>query len=632
MKNVFSISTLLLSFTLSTVSFGQCPTLVWSDEFDGSSLDLTKWEPQIGDGCAEGICGWGNNELQYYKAENAIVSNGTLKIVAKKERVRNKAYTSARLRTKNLANFTFGRFEARIKLVNGQGFWPAFWMLSANEPYGGWPESGEIDIMEGLGQHVNEVFGTIHYGDPYPANQFQGTDFKLYDNTFDQEFHVFAVEWEQNVIRWYVDDVLYQTKTSSDVSPYNWPFDANNQMYLLLNLAVGGNLPGSPDGSTSFPSQMEIDYVRVYDGGFNPSISGDRLVPYQASGEIYSINNAPQGSSYAWSLPVGASITSGTGSSSITVDWGDTGGDVICNVSTNCTTKQYKINVKVEPDFTYDFSFENFDQAANININEVTGSLTEVNNPDPSGINTSVLNAQYIRNNQEQFDIISYSTTAIDNASLYSEGMNKFYMDILTEAPIGTEIIIQLENSSVASPSNYPAGRHSRYIGKVTQNGSWERIAFDFLDQPDASTDPSTVDQIIVLFAPNTLTGDTYYWDNFDGYKADNGSMGIGSSDGRVGNSSRTLEESPIDNKDFSIAVFPNPANDYLKLNIDSEYEGIINLEIINFNGQVVKALTLKTSAGYSQYEISLDKLPAGIYYIKETSMNQNFSQKLIKN
>ncbi|MGK7390104.1 MAG: family 16 glycosylhydrolase [Candidatus Cyclobacteriaceae bacterium M2_1C_046] len=517
------ITSIVLLMLINYAAQAQCPTLVWSDEFDGTELDLTKWEPQIGDGCAEGICGWGNNELQYYKAENAVVSNGTLKIIAKKERVQSKAYTSARIRTKGLADFTFGRFEARIKLLHGQGLWPAFWMLSTNEPYGGWPQSGEIDIMELLGQNPEEILGTIHYGDPYPDNQHQGTDFKLYNSSFDQDFHVFAIEWEPGVIRWYVDDILYQTKTSDDVLPYNWPFDAGNQMHFLLNVAVGGNLPGSPDATTPFPSQMEVDYVRVYDSGFNPSISGDRLVPYQSAGEVYTINNAASNSTFSWTVPAGATIASGAGTSSINVNWGDTGGDVICDVTTDCITKQYKIGVTVEPNYLYEFSFENFDEAANVTLNATTGTFTEINNPDPSGVNTSAISAEYIRNSQEQYDVISYATSAISDADLYSNRNKKFYMDILTQAPVGTEVIIQLENSTAASATNYPTGRHSRYVGTITQNGTWERVAFDFLDQPDGSTSPTGVDQIIILFNSNSLTGDTYHWDNFNSYKADDG-------------------------------------------------------------------------------------------------------------
>ncbi|MDX1628578.1 MAG: family 16 glycosylhydrolase, partial [Fulvivirga sp.] len=525
MKSFYKPLLLLVLFLTSYQVQAQCPTLVWSDEFDGTELDLTKWEPQIGDGCSEGICGWGNNELQYYQAENAVVSNGTLKIIAKKERVKNKAYTSARIRTKGLADFTFGRFEASIKLLEGQGLWPAFWMLSTNEPYGGWPQSGEIDIMELIGQHPETIHGTIHYGDPYPDNQFQGTGFDLYDGSkFADTFHEFAIEWEPGVIRWYVDDILYQTLTSEDVAPYNWPFDAGNQMHFLLNVAVGGNWPGNPDETTPFPSQMEVDYVRVYDMNFHPSISGDRLVPYQSSGEAYTINNAPGGSSFNWTVPAGATITSGDGTSSITVDWGDTGGDVICDVTTNCISKQYKIGVTVEPNFVKDFSFENFDEPANVTLNSATGTLTEVSNPDASGVNTSAISAEYIRNSQEQYDVIAYSTAAISDASLYETRQKKFFMDVLTQAPVGTEIIVQLESSADATSTNYPTGRHSRYVGKITRNGVWERITFDYLDSPDGGTPDTSVDQIIILFASNSLTGDTYYWDNFDSYKADDGS------------------------------------------------------------------------------------------------------------
>ncbi len=511
-----------LIYLSSNLIQAQCPTLVWSDEFDGTELDLTKWEPQIGDGCAEGICGWGNNELQYYQAENAVVSNGTLKIIAKKERVKNKAYTSARIRTKGLADFTFGRFEARIKLLTGQGLWPAFWMLSTNEPYGGWPQSGEIDIMEMLGQEPEKAFGTIHYGDPYPNNQFQGTDFVLYNQTYDQDFHEFAVEWEPGVIRWYVDDNLYQTLTSNDVAPYNWPFDAGNQMHFLLNVAVGGNLPGSPDNSTPFPSQMEVDYVRVYDT-FGPSISGDRLVSYQEAGVQYQINNAPGNANFSWSVPAGATITSGSNTSAITVDFGSTSGEVSCSVSTSCGTELFVADVTVEPNYLYAFSYENFDANGNVTLTQATGTLTEVSNPNPGGVNTSALSASYARNDQEQYDVIAYTTSSIGDADAYKHRDKKFYMDVLTQAPVGTEIIIQLENSGVATATNYPSGRHSRYVGTITQNGSWERIAFDYLDAPDGSTSPTSVDQIIILFASNSFTGDTYYWDNFDSYNADTG-------------------------------------------------------------------------------------------------------------
>ncbi len=245
---------------LATTSFAQDYQLVWSDEFDGSSLDLTKWEPQIGTGCPS-LCSWGNNELQYYRAENATVAGGFLTIEAKEQAFGGRSYTSARLRTQDLADFTYGRFEMRAKLPIGQGLWPAFWMLSTNSPYGGWPVAGEIDIMEYLGNAPADVFGTIHYGNPNQIFASSGTS--LASGTFNDDFHTFGIEWDPFEIRWYLDGVLYACNSFwvSSGGPYPAPFD--QPFHMLLNLAVGGNLPGPPDGTTVFPQELVVDWVRV---------------------------------------------------------------------------------------------------------------------------------------------------------------------------------------------------------------------------------------------------------------------------------------------------------------------------------------------------------------------------------
>ena len=162
MRRILSFLILGLGLALPSV-VAQCPQIIWQDEFDGSELDLSKWNVQLGDGCDIQLCGWGNNESQYYQAENTAVGNGTLKIVAKREQVGNKSYTSGRINTKGKADFTFGRFEARMKLPIGQGLWPAFWMLSTDEPYGSWPQSGELDIMELIGSEPSTTHGTIHF-------------------------------------------------------------------------------------------------------------------------------------------------------------------------------------------------------------------------------------------------------------------------------------------------------------------------------------------------------------------------------------------------------------------------------------------------------------------------------------
>ncbi len=237
--------------------------LVWEDNFDGTTLDSTKWTPMIGNGCPN-LCGWGNNELQYYRAENATVGGGLLTITARQQFFGGNQYTSARLRSLNKADFTYGRFEMSAKLPAGQGFWPAFWLLPSDSVYGTWAASGEIDVMEAVGQNESRVLGTIHYGGTYPNNTFSGGNYTLPNGNLTDSFHTYAMEWEPNVMRWYIDGVLYSTKTTWWSSGGSYPAPFNERFHMLLNLAVGGDLPGSPNQSTPFPSTYEIDYVRVY--------------------------------------------------------------------------------------------------------------------------------------------------------------------------------------------------------------------------------------------------------------------------------------------------------------------------------------------------------------------------------
>ena len=269
---------LILSVIFTPLTSAQDWQLVWSDEFDGTAVDSTKWSFQIGDGCPE-LCGWGNNELQYYRAENASVSDGVLTITAQEEAFMGKEYTSARMRTIGKGDFTYGRIEARAKMPEGQGMWPAFWMLPTEQLYGGWAASGEIDVVEVLGHEPEKAIGTIHYGGPAPANVFTGADYILEGATFADDFHVFAVEWHPGIIRWYVDDILYATQTDWFSTAGEFPAPFNQDFHLLLNLAVGGNFPGNPDETTVLPQTYEIDYVRVFETDNTPptiSISNPR--------------------------------------------------------------------------------------------------------------------------------------------------------------------------------------------------------------------------------------------------------------------------------------------------------------------------------------------------------------------
>lgn len=273
---------LLAGLIMSGPVFAQCVfisncTLVWSDEFDGTSVDTNKWEFMIGDGSAYGIPGWGNNELQYYRSQNATVANGELTITARQQWFGGKPYTSARLRTIYKGDWTYGRFEMRAKLPVGQGMWPAFWMLPTNSPYGGWAAGGEIDIMETIGSAPDTVHGTIHYGGQWPENTSSGSSTNLAPGTA-ANWHTYAIEWDNGIIRWFVDGQLYSTRTSwySTNGPFPAPFDVN--FHLLLNLAVGGDWPGAPNGSTVFPQEYVIDYVRVYQEDTGPTGPASNIV------------------------------------------------------------------------------------------------------------------------------------------------------------------------------------------------------------------------------------------------------------------------------------------------------------------------------------------------------------------
>ncbi len=249
-------------------------SLVWSDEFNepvGTPPNPANWSYEIGDGAANGIPGWGNSELQYYSdsTENAAMDgSGNLLISAKEADGSLQCYygpcdySSARLISWRKAEFAYGRIEARIKLPQGAGLWPAFWSLGTDIDEVGWPQTGEIDIMEFVGRLPNEIFGTIH-GPGYSGGQSFGNTYNFAKPAF-EDFHTFAIEWEPDSINWYVDGILYHSATPGDVAPNEWVF--NDPVFLLLNVAVGGNFGGPVAADTVFPQELVIDYVRVYQG------------------------------------------------------------------------------------------------------------------------------------------------------------------------------------------------------------------------------------------------------------------------------------------------------------------------------------------------------------------------------
>ncbi len=243
-------------------------TLAWGDEFstpDGSSPNPAKWTYDLGGK------GWGNHELESYtsRTENAHVEKGNLVITARKESYTGadgvtRDYTSARLKTQGHFAQAYGRFEARIKIPEGRGMWPAFWMLGEDIPSVGWPKCGEIDIMENVGKEPGTIHGSLHG----PSNTGRTSDLtsifsRPVGQNFADDFHLYAVEWEPGFVRFYVDSNLYATFNSSQwPAGGTWVFD--HPFFIIINLAVGGDWPGNPDASTKFPQSMLVDYVRVY--------------------------------------------------------------------------------------------------------------------------------------------------------------------------------------------------------------------------------------------------------------------------------------------------------------------------------------------------------------------------------
>ncbi len=242
-----------ISFINDTTHEGY--NLIWSDEFNGNIINTSNWTFETGAG------GWGNNEWQYYRQENAWLENGSLTIEARKEDYSGSSYTSARMITKDKESFKYGRIDIRAILPEGQGIWPALWMLGDNISSAGWPKCGEIDIMEMVGgsNGDNTTHGTLHWDNNGDYN-YEGGSNSLASGIFADKYHVFSIIWDETSINWLVDDKQFYVH---DITPDHMS-EFHQKFFLIFNVAVGGNWPGYPDETTIFPQQMKVDYVRVF--------------------------------------------------------------------------------------------------------------------------------------------------------------------------------------------------------------------------------------------------------------------------------------------------------------------------------------------------------------------------------
>jgi beta-glucanase (GH16 family) len=323
--------------------------LVWADEFNGPSIDTSVWQFESG---------LSNDNLQYYtdRTDNANITEGVLQITALKESYQGFEYTSAHMRTEKEQQWRYGRMEARIRLPGSPGFVPAFWMLPADQYYGWWPFSGEIDIMEHPSNEVTKIYGTVHtekynlFSGPLPP---QGGVTDIPDA--ESAFHLYAVEWTPEKIDFFVDDQKYYSFENDGGGTNSWPFD--QPFYIILNLAVGGGWVGTPNENTLFPAVMEVDFVRVYQDPGEVEIQGADFVTYNTRNVSYHLGEI-EGTEILWSVPGGARIISGQGTPQITADWGIFGGEVIAEIVTGEGTFIKSRPVKVSPGYLRNPGFE----------------------------------------------------------------------------------------------------------------------------------------------------------------------------------------------------------------------------------------------------------------------------------
>ena len=414
------------------------------------------------------------------------------------------------------------RLEARIKVPkDSQGLWPAFWMMPSTVETNVWPLGGEIDIMEFIGREPNNTYGVMHYGKKWNDKSQKGGPLAQPTHVGD-DFHVFALEKTSNAMNWFVDGHKFLFFTKEDVEPnFEWPFE--NVFHFILNLAVGGNWPEYPDDTTQFPATLEVDYVRVYDLKTSavrplPRMEGATLVRMNEQNVRYCIR---RGSLQPvtdfepliqWDLPPGATYTEGQNDPTcIRVDYGTLdlnteGGHVQATVTYTCgLTETYKVPVEVQDYYGTETMLVGPGENDAATYELSTGAYSTIQAAD-EGPATVV----YQRKLEEVYDHIWFNTgDTINKPNLFLESAKKFYMDAISEtaAPC-TRVYIQLEDSRVATPDNYPAGRHSRYIAFLRRDVDWQRLEFDFFDLPDRTT--TRVDRMVILVDSFMQRSDTY--------------------------------------------------------------------------------------------------------------------------
>jgi beta-glucanase (GH16 family) len=596
--------TLILLIIVQSFSASGQDFLRWADEFNGTILDSTNWEYQIGDGCPD-LCGWGNNELQSYQKKNVTVSNGILTILAKKESFQNSSYTSARIRSLNKFDFASGRIDVRARLPRGKGYWPAVWFLPSENYYGTWPLSGEIDLMEGKGQEIKNTYGTIHYGAYPPNNKYTGATYTLPTGDFVSTFHTFTLLWKLDTIEWLVDGISYSKKTKKDLPDFWWPYNRN--FHFIANLAVGGNFLGYPDASTPDTASLQIDYIRVYQNLEDIFITGPDAILRNDVQKLFYTQKL-DGATYEWIAPAGSQIVSGQGTSSIRLNWGLKSDTVKVKISFQNKTKTISKFVLALPD-TCEGVIDNQEEIRSMYWVGSNGNYrSSLANPSKDSINSSNLCSRYYRSSTVIYDALIINTDLIKNAKAFEDGNLILKMKLYTIAPIGTEVNLNFENRALAALP-YPSGRRCVLQAKTTKTRVWEELTFKLILKPDPNTPEAAINQLVLLFAPNTNSSDVFYFDDF------------------------SIKETPCKqettgmlnqyNEASDISVFPNPFTN--EVNISAQFIPT-DIELTDLVGKsVIRAATI------DEFNKYVATLCSGAYYLRLTNDTHNYYFKLVK-
>ena len=579
--------------------------LRWSDEFNGTQLDTNFWEYQIGDGCPN-LCGWGNDERQSYQKGNIAVANGMLNINAKKENIGNSAYSSGRIRSMNKFDFASGRIDVRARLPIGQAYWAAVWFLPTENYYGSWPLSGEIDLIEGKGQEPKNTYGTIHYGAHSPNNKYTGTSYTLPSGNFTTEFHNFSLIWKNDTIQWLVDNVVYSTKTKKDLPDFWWPYSRN--FHFIVNLAVGGYFLGYPNASTPDTASLQVDYIRVYQNLNDIFISGPEAV-LRADLQKDFYTQKLNGATYNWTVPANAKIVSGQGTPNVKVNWGLKSDSIKVTINYQSTTKTISRFVKALPD-TCEGVIDNIETLRTVYWVGGNGTYrAAITNPAKDSVNNTLFCNRYYRNGNVTYDALILNADVIRNAKAFEDGTLILKMKLYTTAPIGTEVNINFENRAL-SQLDYPSGRRCVLQAKTTKTRAWEELTFKLILKPDNKTPEGSINQLVVLFAPNTNNTDVFYFDEF------------------------TLEETPCKTvttgvKEFGfdkndVKVYPNPFNNHIQ--IDAPFVPS-SISLFNLVGKEIVSVQ-----NTDELNKQLPLLNAGTYMLRLENEGQYFYYKILKN